>query len=154
MIRELNIQMVRQAQAGNIKSLSAVAEQVRQKVYTYIYRLTLDYHLTQDLTQESTALGKVQHHFRPQGARRLAQKTTSDDSVLKSQASDDNNPMKALVSEEIRKIVLGAMQAIKFKYRNILVLRCFDNLSYGQIAGIMGGSEVKARLLFFRANTR
>ena len=176
MIKELNIQMVRQAQAGNMQSLSAVAEQVRPKVYTYIYRLTLDYHLTQDLTQETilemiktlpqlkvphvngfwgwifrTALGKVQHHFRPQGARRLAQKTTSDDSVLKSRASDDNNPIKALVSEEIRKAVLGAMQAIKFKYRNILVLRCFDNLSYGQIAGIMGGSEVKARLLFFRA---
>ncbi len=168
--------MIRQAKAGNMQSLSAVAEQVRQKVYTYIFRLTLDYHLTQDLTQETilemiknlpklkiphvngfwgwifrTALGKVQHHFRPQGARRLAQKTTSDDSVLKSQASDDNSPMKALVSEEIRKAVLGAMQAIKFKYRNILVLRCFDNLSYGQIAGIMGGSEVKARLLFFRA---
>ncbi len=176
MIKELNIQMVRQAQAGNIQSLSAVAEQVRQKVYTYIYRLTLDYHLTQDIAQETvlemikalpqlkvphvngfwgwifrTALGKVQHHFRPQGARRLAQKTTSDDSVLKSQASDDNNPMKALVSKEIRKAVLGAMQAIKFKYRNILVLRCFDDLSYGQIAGIMGGSELKARLLFFRA---
>jgi RNA polymerase sigma-70 factor (ECF subfamily) len=98
-----------------------------------------------------TALGKVQHHLRPQGARRLANKTTSDDFVLESGASDDNNPMKALVSEEIRNTVMGAMQAIKFKYRNILVLRCFDNLSYGQIAGIMGGSELKARLLFFRA---
>jgi RNA polymerase sigma-70 factor (ECF subfamily) len=175
MAKELNIHAIRQAQGGNMQSLSAVAEQVRQKVSTYIYRLTLDYHLTQDLTQETvlemiktlpklkvphvngfwgwifrTALGKVQHHFRPQGAQRLARKTTSDDSVLESQASDDN-PMKALVSEEIRNAVLGAMQAIKFKYRNILVLRCFDNLSYGQIAGIMGGSEVKARLLFFRA---
>ena len=176
MIKELNIQMVRQAQAGNMQSLSSVAEQVRRKVYTYIYRLTFDYHLTQDLTQETilemikalpqlevphvngfwgwifrTALGKVQHHFRPQGARRLGKKTTSDDSVLKSRAIDDNNPMKALVSEEIRKGVMSAMRAIKFKYRNILVLRCFDNLSYGQIAGIMGGSELKARLLFFRA---
>jgi RNA polymerase sigma-70 factor (ECF subfamily) len=176
MAKELNIQTIRQAQAGNMQSMSAVAEQVRPKVYTYIYRLTLDYHLTQDLTQETvlemikalpkfkvphvngfwgwifrTALGKVQHHFRLQGARRLAQKTTSNDSVLKSQASKDNNPMEALVSEEIRKAVLGAMEAIKFKYRNILVLRCFENLSYGQIAGITGGSELKVRLLFFRA---
>jgi RNA polymerase sigma-70 factor (ECF subfamily) len=176
MVKELTIQTIRQAQAGNMQSMSAVAEQVRQKVYTYIYRLTLDYHLTQDLTQDTvlemikslsqlelhhvsgfwgwifrTALGKVQHDFRPQGARRLAQKTTSDDSVLKSQASKDNNPVKTLVSEEIRSAVLNAMKAIEFKYRNILVLRCFENLSYGQIAGIMGGSEVKARLLFFRA---
>ena len=176
MAEELNIQAIRQARTGNMESLSAVAGQVRLKVYTYIYRLTFDYHLTQDLTQETvlemiktlpqlkvshvngfwswvfrTALGKVQHHFRLQGARRLARKTTSDDSVLASQASDDSNPMKALVSEEIRSAVMGAMQAIQFKYRNILVLRCFDNLSYGQIAGIMGGSELKARLLFFRA---
>ena len=176
MAKELNIQTIRQAQAGNMQNLSAVAEQVRQKVYTYIYRLTLDYHLTQDLTQETvlemikalpqlkvphvngfwgwifrTALGKVQHHFRLQGARRLARKTTSDDSVLESQGSDDNNPMNAIVSEEIRKTVLDAMQAIKIKYRNILVLRCFENLSYGQIAGITGGSELRARLLFFRA---
>jgi RNA polymerase sigma-70 factor (ECF subfamily) len=176
MVKELNIQAIRRAQAGNMQSLSAVAEQVRQKVYTYIYRLTFDYHLTQDLTQETilemikalpklkvphvngfwgwifrTALDKVQHHFRLQGARRLARKTTSDDSVLESRASDDNNPMEALVSEDIRKAVMGAMQAIKLKYRNILVLRCLDNLSYSQIAGIMGGSELKARLLFFRA---
>jgi hypothetical protein len=93
----------------------------------------------------------VQHHFRLQGARRLAQKTTSDDFVLESQAGEDNNPMNALVSEEVRKTVLGALQAIKIKYRNILILRCFENLSYSQIAGITGGSELRSRLLFFRA---
>jgi len=176
MTKELNIQTIHQAQAGDSQSLSAVGEQVRQKVDTYIYRLTLDYHLTQDLTQETvlemikalpklkvphvngfwgwifrTALGKVQHHFRLQGARRLAQKTTSDDFVLESQAGNDNNPMNALVSEEVRKTVLGALQAIKIKYRNILILRCFENLSYSQIAGITGGSELRSRLLFFRA---
>jgi len=176
MAKELNIQAIRQAQAGNMQSLSAVAEQVRPKVYTYIYRLTLNYHLTQDLTQETvlemiktlpqlkvphvngfwgwifrTALGKVQHHFRLQGARRLAQKTTSDDSVLESYVADDSNALNTVIRKEIRNAVMGAMKAIKFKYRNILVLRCYDNLSYGQIAGIMGGSELKARLLFFRA---
>lgn len=176
MAKELYIQTIRQAQAGNAQSLSAVAEEVRSKVTTYIYRLTFDDHLTQDLTQETvlemikiipqfkivninsfwswifrTALGKVQHHFRPQGARRLARNTTSDESVLASRASDENDPVNVLVREEIRKAVMGAMKAIKFKYRNILILRCFDNLSYGQIAGIMGGSELKARLLFFRA---
>lgn len=176
MTKELTIQTIRQAKAGDSQSLSVVAEQVREKVYTYVYRLTLDYHLTQDLTQETvlemikslpqlevphtkgfwgwifrTALGKVQHHFRLQGARRLARKTTSDESVLESQASKYNNPLDALVNEEIQKTVLSALQAIKIKYRNILVLRCFENMSYGQIAGIIGGSELKARLLFFRA---
>lgn len=176
MTEELTIQTIRQAQAGNMQSLSAVAEQVRQKVYTYIYRLTLDYHLTQDLTQETalemikslsqlevphingfwgwifrTALGKVQHHFRPQGARRLEKKTTSTRSALESQIADHSSAMDAVIAEEVRKAVLGAMKVIDFKYRNILVLRCLENLSYGQIAGILGGSELRSRLLFFRA---
>jgi RNA polymerase sigma-70 factor (ECF subfamily) len=176
MTKELNIQAIRQAQAGDMQSLSAVAEHVRTKVFAYIYRLTFDYHLTQDLTQETvlemiktlprlevphvngfwgwifrTALGKVQHHFRLQGGRRLAQRTTSDGSALESRAAEGSNPMDAIVNEEIRDAVLGAMQALQFKYRNILVLRCLDNLSYGQIAGILGGSELGARLLFCRA---
>jgi len=176
MAKELTIQTIRQAQAGNMQSLSAVAEQVRQKVYTYIYRLTLDYHLTEDLTQEMalemikslsqlevshvngfwgwifrTALGKVQHHFRLQGARRLSKKTTTKRSALESYIADHSNAMDGVIREEVRKAVLSALKAIEFKYRNILVLRCFENLSYGQIAGILGGSELRARLLFFRA---
>jgi len=176
MAKELTIQVIRQAQAGNEQSLSAVSEQVRQKVYTYIYRLTLDYHLTEDLTQETvlelvkslnqlevphingfwgwvfrTALGKVQHHFRPQGARRLAQKTTSDMAALESHMAKHDNAMNAVIRKEVRNAVMDAMKAIKLTYRNILVLRCFDNLPYSQIAVILGGSELQARLLFFRA---
>lgn len=176
MAKELTIQTIRQAKAGNQQSLSAVADQVRQKVYTYIFRLTLDYHLTQDLTQDTvlemiknlpqlevphvngfwawvyrTALGKVQHHFRPQGARRLAQKTTSDMAALESRIAEHSSAVNAIVREEVRKAVLDAMKAIKLKYRNILVLRCFDNLSYNQISTILGGNDLQARLLFFRA---
>ena len=176
MVKELTTQMIRQAQAGNKQSLSAVSVQVRHKVYTYIYRLTLDYHLTEDLTQDTvlemikslaqlevahtngfwawvfrTALGKVQHHFRIQGARRLAPKTISNDAVLESQQARDSDAVNAVIRKEIRNAVMGAMTAITFKYRNILVLRCFDNLPYSQIAVILDISELHARLLFFRA---
>jgi len=176
MAKELTIQIIRQAQAGNMSSLSAVSEQVRTKVYTYIYRLTLDYHLTEDLTQETvlkmikslnqlevphvpgfwgwifrTALGKVQHHFRFQGAQRLSKHTTSDSVALESYIADHSNAMDTVIREEVRKAVLNALKALEFKYRNILILRCFENLSYGQIAVILGGSELKSRLLFFRA---
>lgn len=176
MAKELTIAIIQQAQAGNKQSLSAVSEQVRQKVYTYIYRLTLDYHLTEDLTQETvldmikaldqlelshvngfwawifrTALGKVQHHFRPQGARRLAQKTTSDAVALETRIAKHDNAMNAVIRKEIRNAVIDAMKAIKLKYRNVLVLRCYDNLPYNQIAMILGGNELQARLLFFRA---
>jgi RNA polymerase sigma-70 factor (ECF subfamily) len=176
MVKELTIQTIRQAQAGNMQGLSEVSEQVRQKVSTYIHRLTLDYHVTEDLTQETvlemikalpqlkvlhingfwawifrTALGKVQHHYRIQGGRRLAQKTTSDDTVLESCEAEDSNPENTVIRKEIRNAAMGAMKAVKFKYRNILILRCFDNLPYNQIAVILDVNELQARQLFFRA---
>jgi hypothetical protein len=43
------------------------------------------------------------------------------------------------------------MGSLKIKYRNVLALRCFQNLSYTEIAQVTGGSELQTRLLFFRA---
>jgi hypothetical protein len=43
------------------------------------------------------------------------------------------------------------MGSIKLRHRNILTLRCFHDLSYADIATATGGTELQARLLFFRA---
>jgi ABC-type multidrug transport system fused ATPase/permease subunit len=43
------------------------------------------------------------------------------------------------------------MARLKFAYRNVLILRCFEQLSYAEIAGLMGCKELRARVLFFRA---
>jgi len=80
-------QLVRQAQLGDRISLDRLAEGARQRLYAYIYRLTLNHDLAQDLLQETllkmvesikelehpdrfwswlfrTALGTVQHYYR------------------------------------------------------------------------------------------
>jgi len=53
--------------------------------------------------------------------------------------------------QELRSAVWEAMDAVTIRYRNILTLRCFQDLSYAEIALATGGSELQARLLFFRA---
>ena len=81
------VDLVRQAQLGNIECMDRLAQLTRGRIYAYIYRLTLNKDLAQDLLQETqlemvsslellrqpelfwswlfrTALGKVQHHFR------------------------------------------------------------------------------------------
>ena len=80
-------QLVRQAQLGDRISLDRLAEGARQRLYAYIYRLTLNHDLAQDLLQETllkmvenikelehperfwswlfrTAMGIVQHYYR------------------------------------------------------------------------------------------
>ncbi|MHC4330862.1 MAG: sigma factor [Planctomycetota bacterium] len=84
-----------------------LAQRARGKVQAFINRMTLDHDLSEDLTQETllelikalprlrlcceesfwswvyrTALGKVQHHFRRQGARRMEHRTRVNSEIL------------------------------------------------------------------------
>lgn len=47
------IELVKQAQLGDEKSVNRLAELGRGRLHAYIYRLTLDEDLTQDIIQES-----------------------------------------------------------------------------------------------------
>lgn len=179
MNKSINVaKLVRQAQKGHKESLESLGTHVRQRVMVYLYRMTLDYHLTQDLTQETmltvikslhhlktnsqsslwawiyrTALGKVQHYYHKQGKQKLNRHTTMDQDALDQIAA--HPAMDGLDCAERRELIdamTTSMKALKMTYRHVLVLRCFEQLSYADIATALGtGSELQMRLLFFRA---
>ena len=173
---KINLNIIQAAKRGKSESMADLSMVANKRVFTYVYRLTMDYHLSQDLAQETlldlikflpdlefnhinpfwswlyrTALGKVQHHYRIQGGNRVHQKTIVDSDRLKQCLAGFESGINTLMREELRKAVVDSMKNLKLKYRNILTLRYFDNLSYSDIADISGGSELQARLLFFRA---
>jgi RNA polymerase sigma-70 factor (ECF subfamily) len=171
------LRIIEQAQLGNRDSMSRIAKEARRRVFVYIYRVTLDYHLAQDLSQDTvlemlkslkrlkventnllwswlyrTALGKIQHHFRCQGSRRIDEKTVFDGGELLTRIPKDHqDELNELLKKELSQVVLKTMGQMKTAYRNILALRCFDQMSYTEIVQITGGTEMQARLLFFRA---
>jgi RNA polymerase sigma factor (sigma-70 family) len=173
---KIDLNTIQAAKRGESESMADLSMVANKQVFTYIYRLTMDYHLSQDLAQETvldlikylpnmefnhinpfwswlyrTALGKVQHYYRIQGGNRIHQKTTADSDKLKQCLAGFESGINKLMREELRKAVVDSMKNLKLRYRNILTLRCFDNLSYSDIAAISGGSELQARILFFRA---
>lgn len=169
--------ILRQARAGRQEGLNRLAERAREKVFAYLYRMTLDYHLAQDLTQETildmievvgqlhvaqpasfwawlyrTALGKVQHHYRIQGNRRIDHRTVVDHDGLSRLASHrDESGLRRMQRLELFEAMRESLNNLKLTYRNVLVLRCFEQLSYADIAAATGGSELQARLRFLRA---
>jgi RNA polymerase sigma-70 factor (ECF subfamily) len=169
------LEIVRRAQLGDHESMSRLAQLAQGRVFVYIYRLTLSYDLSQDLTQETilemirslkklkhtnsfwswlfrTALGKVQHHFRNQGPRRIAKQTiVNTTKVLEHAPKDYQTGLTSLVRKESKQLILEAMGRIKFTYRNVLTLRCFEQMSYSEIASLLGCTNIQAQLLFFRA---
>jgi RNA polymerase sigma-70 factor (ECF subfamily) len=170
--KEIDLEVIRQAQAGSAECASQLTELAREKVFTYAFRLTFDHHLAQDVAQDTmveiirslsrlrfdtipsfwawtykTALSKVRRHFRSQGKDRLSMRTGLDlDRLPRTLPAAQD-----MIQEELLKAVFAGMNALKLEYRNVLTLRCMDGLSYAQIASIEGGTELGARLRFFKA---
>jgi len=171
------LELLRNAQLGDRKSVNRLVELTRGKVCAYIYRVTLDNVLAQDLSQETmlemikslkrlkfkhasqfwdwlfrTALGRIQMYFRRQQHEKTVQISAFDKERLsKLKSSDYSEGLKSLISNELSEAIFEAMGKLKFRHRNILVLRCFEQRSYSEIASIMDCSEMAAQVLFFRA---
>ncbi len=176
MCRTVDLNLVKEAQSGRQAALSVLSESAREKVYVFVLRMTLDPHLADDLAQETilemvrskaklsfahvnsfwawlhrTALGKVQHHYRIQGNKRVQSRTSMSDDRLKQVSGREESGINKLLSDERRKSVFDAMGGLNLAYRSILTLRCFEQMTYPQIAAVTGQTELQARVQFFRA---
>ena len=178
-LNHIDLSCLRKAQRGCKESRSLLAQQARGKVQAFINRMILDHDLSEDLTQETlmelvralprlqltsekgfwswvyrTALGKVQHHFRFQGARRTEQRTTVNSEILETMSKKNHTgPAATLWRKETVELILGAMGALNLEYRTVLTLRCLEDQSYAQIATVLGGSQMRAKMSFYRART-
>ena len=167
------VQLVEDARAGCRDSMGRLTVQVQDELYSYIYRLTLNEDLANDVRQETllqmcrslknlreadrfkpwlykTAWGKVKNHYRSNKNKRHMSLNDSNNLINALQGKCTEG-LKALVSNEVAETMVRSMWTLDVKQRSVLVLRCYENLSYKQIASIMDCSESTARVLFFRA---
>jgi RNA polymerase sigma-70 factor (ECF subfamily) len=167
--------LAKQAQFGCQESMNRLAQLAEGRLCAYIYRLTLDYDLTQDLLQETllemvkslkklecvdafwtwlyrTAMGKAQHYFRDQRKRAIVQMSAVNQELLSKHIRPDySDGLNNMIRQEMSEAIFKAMAKLKFTHRNVLVLRCFEQRSYAEIAALMDCSEMAAQVLFFRA---
>lgn len=62
-----------------------------------------------------------------------------------------NDAMTEVVMDKLRQIVVKSVQQLAPRHRAVLALRCYDHLSYAEIARLIGCSEIGARAMFYRA---
>lgn len=172
----IDLDLIERVQTGDKEAQTLLLEYVEPNVRTYIFRMTMDNHIRDDLSQETlmelvrslpsltfqhtnlfwawlyrTALSKVQRHYRIQGEKRLNVKFLRDKVQQLHRDGQHMSGAGLLMHKELCQAVIHAMSALQLRYRSILTLRCFDELSYPEIASVMGMSEAQARLCFFRA---
>lgn len=173
---ESMVSLVEDARSGCQESKNDLAGRVQQDLYTYIYRLTLDEAATSDICQEvllemcnsihglrnpgcfkpwlyKIAWAKVNNHYRSK-KNKECMSIHDKNNLVDRIANKEMEGLKSLISKEIANTLVTSLGEMDPKQKNVLVLRCYENLSYGQIAEILECSEIHARLLFFRAKEK
>lgn len=165
------IELVRRAQQGRPEARGDLIRVVEPRLAEYVGRLTLDRDLTTDIVQESIAemlkifdslkdpqrfwcwiytitLNKLRGHYR----KRWRHKETPLSEVQQDWLeAKDQDVLADLVAREIKQIVVCAVGELEPRQRAVLVMRCYDQMSYGQISQAMGCTQLGARALFHRA---
>jgi RNA polymerase sigma-70 factor (ECF subfamily) len=137
----------------------------------YVYRLTLNDDLTQEIVQESLfemcrvldklkqtdrfwswlygiATNKLHRYHRKEKALRNA---AAAEERRRGPQRERQGGLENLVSQELKQIVSRAMQKLRTRHKAVLVMRCYDGMSYAEIADSMGCTEFSTRMLFVRA---
>jgi RNA polymerase sigma-70 factor (ECF subfamily) len=168
-------ELVKLAQQGHGGSVDSLTRKAEGRVRAYVFRVTMDYELTEDLSQEAllqmvksldglksaesfwpwmyrVAQSKIQQYYKTKQKSALISEPVFYQNLLAYHGEHQKDEgLGRLVNEDLSKKVMSAMKRIKQQYRAVLSLRCFEDLSYSDIALAMECSEVKARVLFYRA---
>jgi len=169
--KDYQIELINRAQRGDRQCLGQLAQQARDRLYTYVYRLTQQNDLAEEIVQESLlemckvigklkqsdrfwpwlygiATNKLRRYYRTEQAqRRVAVSSMKYKNTIK----ERQDGLENLVSEELKHIISGAMKKLRTRHKAVLVMRCYDGMPYSDIAESMGCSEFSTRMLFLRA---
>ena len=168
-------EIIKKAQQGDRASMGQLAEVAEPRLLTYIFRLTLSQDLSEELCQKTLvkmvqsletlknvdkfwywllrhAMGEVQHYYRDQKRRHEVEFEALNREYFKQYvARNHHDGLDQSARIELSEIIYDAVAQLKFTYRSILVLRCYEQLSFAEIAQLMNCKEFGARVLFYRA---
>ncbi|MCP4451262.1 MAG: RNA polymerase sigma factor [Planctomycetes bacterium] len=166
------LELIRQAQQGDKHALDRLAEHAVKPLRVYVYRLTLQEDLALDIVQETLlemvkiigklqkadrflpwlygiATNKLRHYYRSEATLRRASANRAEKEPRS--AHHGEGGLENLLSQELKEIITGAISGLKTRYRAVLVMRCYDGMTYSEIADSMGTTEFGTRMLFIRA---
>ena len=166
------IELVKRAQSGDKGSLDDLAELVRGRLYAYVYRIVLRDEVAQDIVQESMlemikildkleqaerfwpwlrsiGFNKVRHYRTRERRHRMVSVSSVGDGDWPER--EGGTGLANVMGKELRQVVFNVMRRLKPQYRMVLAMRCYEDMQYGEIAELMGCSEMSVRVLFCRA---
>ncbi len=161
--------LVRAAQQGDRPAFAALVEAYWGRLYRWLYHLTRDRHLAEDLAQEAflKALAHLDRFRAGTNFRawlfRIAHNSFANQHRAagrqRAPLPDDlpaagQGPVEQALSRETLEGLAEAVERLPTDFRAALLLRVDEGLSFRQIAGILGITEETARWRVFKARQK
>jgi RNA polymerase sigma-70 factor, ECF subfamily len=160
-------ELVGRSRKGDKAAFSILFEKYRHRVFAFAYRLTGCRQTAEDVAQttflkayQSLAalddprlfyywLFSIARNEALAGLRRGRNATASLEEAA--DVWDDDSPHENVVTEELHVLVKRLLGQLKPEYREVLVLRQYESLSYAEIAAITGDSISAVESRLFKA---
>jgi RNA polymerase sigma-70 factor (ECF subfamily) len=156
-------QLIEQARQGCIDSFGKLYEQYYNGIVALAYSALGEMGLAEDAAQETFAIAcrdltKLRDNSKFGGWLAGICRNASKQMMRKEQKlvelRDKQNVTNAKQTNEVGEAVKEAIRLLRPKYREPIVLRYYDNLSYQQISSILGISQVAVNGRILRAKQK
>ena len=168
------LRLLSEARSGSHADLNRLATLVRDRLYPFVFRNTINHDCTEDILQETLLAMIQQLAFLRQNSRfwpwiyQIARSKILQDircqqrqsairaAIMRSQSLSDRpnshgSSVDATIHEERLQQLSAAVQQLAGHYGDIIQLRGYRQLPYTEIASITHSSPQKARVCFHRA---
>ena len=169
------IQFLTEARSGDQAGMGRLAELVWERVYPFVFRTTLDRHATEDIIQDTLltmlrrihslrnterfwpwiyriAWNKIQDRHRDRKLQSACTTALLHSGDIERDGHEHKGSLLDIqVREEVLQQVTVAIARLNRRQRDILRLRCYDELPYAEIASRTSTTPEKARVRFHRA---
>jgi len=159
------------ARSGSREGMGSLAVAVRERLYPFVLRTTSNYDLTEDIVQETLlavmlelrslretrkfwpwvyriAWSKIQNNVR---LCRLHASAKEHLLGNRSQQGRNDGVLEARIHAETLQRLSALLEQLSREHRDVLGLRCYEQLSYTEIASLTRTTPQKARARFHRA---
>jgi RNA polymerase sigma-70 factor (ECF subfamily) len=158
-------ELVAQAMSGSREAFAEIYIRHKDGVYNYCLRFVKDEDSAKDIVQETFLRmrhsldglrdGMALRVWLLSIARNYAlnsmRKAQLSDPLVDEPASDDDTPYEAVLRNEQVQTVKSLIESLVPALREVIVLREYEDLSYRDIAQVMGISEANVRVSIYRA---
>ncbi len=160
-------QLVERIKVDEARGFAHLYHRYKHRVYAYCYRLLRHPQNAEDATQETfLKIHRSFHQLENPGslqtwvfsiARNEAftilrrAKPVEELEQAENEVWDEEGPLERIVERERAAIVQHCLSLLKPAYREVLILREYEYLSYSEIAKVTGASESAVKSALFKA---